>query len=334
MQENARYIVLIDPALQDNDGTDSWNIGDMIISESIMDILRSMFPGKEIVRISSHVVVGTKHRKIIKEAFLTFIGGSNLITSSILGYRSFPIRDGRLVWLFPGIQNMILFGPGWGDGYGKPLNLRTKIFYKRILHPAFLHSLRDQYSADKLMKETGINTINTTCPTLWHVSEVSLKRSSPAPYCLFTLTDYDIDPERDQLLLKMALENFEKIVFFPQGRDDINYLSSLPVFQNNKTKIALLPHSYKEFRNLVSTTDITYMGTRLHSGIKCLQHNRDVMIVATDQRAINISKDTHIPVCERGNLTAISRWLNGNDIFDKEFSLPKEGIIKWENQFL
>ncbi|MEI9807422.1 MAG: hypothetical protein WDO16_05805 [Bacteroidota bacterium] len=65
------------------------------------------------------------------------------------GYRSFRVREGWLVWLFPGIKDLILFGPGWGAGYGEPVHFKTVHFYKKILHPDYYHSLRDQYSADK-----------------------------------------------------------------------------------------------------------------------------------------------------------------------------------------
>ena len=138
MTKKGNYIALLDPALQDNNGTESSNLGDLIISESVVEILHDLFPSKQIVRISTHVEIDLKRRRQINDAFLSFIGGTNLITSDIREYKQFVVRNGKLVWLFPGVKKLILLGCGWGVGYGDPMHFKTKFFYHRILQINFI----------------------------------------------------------------------------------------------------------------------------------------------------------------------------------------------------
>jgi polysaccharide pyruvyl transferase WcaK-like protein len=334
MKKNSNYIALIDPALQNNNDAPSFNLGDLIISESISEHLIGLFPDKEIIHISSHVALEKKYQRILKSALLSFIGGTNLMTSDIRGYRTMQLRNGRLVWLFPGINNLILMGTGWGIGYGTPMHWKTKIFYQRILHPDYAHSLRDQYSADKLSREAGVRTINTSCPTVWSFSGT---REPPAAFpdtCLFTLTDYNTHAVADDHLLQIITARFPYIVFFPQGTDDFKYLQTLPTYRRHKKSIRLLPHDYLVFKEFISSQPLTYIGTRLHAGIKCLQSNHKVVIIAIDNRASEIAKDIFLPVCNRNDYSGLVKWLEGTEVFRRKLTVPHTAILKWSRQFL
>lgn len=334
MTKKGDYIILLDPALQDNQGTESTNLGDLIISESVVKILSELFPSKQIVRISTHDEIDLKRRRQINNAFLSFIGGTNLITSDISAYRQFVVRNGKLVWLFPGVKELILLGCGWGVGYGDPVQFQTKFFYRRILHPRFIHSLRDQYSADKLQQEAGIHSMNTSCPTTWNLE---YNQSEPVNFnnvCLFTLTDYNTNVLADDALLMTILKFFTKIVFFPQGAMDIDYLKTLPAYRKNKVKIDILPHDYKQFLKFISTSSLTYIGTRLHAGIKCLEHKHKSIIIAIDNRATEIAKDILLPVCSRWDYTILTDWLKGEPLFNQRFRVPFQAISEWKKQFL
>jgi hypothetical protein len=72
------YITLLDPSLQNNEGEASGNLGDLIIYDSIKDILEELFPGKAIIRISTHVDFTKKEKKIINNSLLTFVGGTRI----------------------------------------------------------------------------------------------------------------------------------------------------------------------------------------------------------------------------------------------------------------
>ena len=334
MTKKGDYIVLLDPALQDNNGAASRNLGDLIISESVVEILSELFPSKQIVRISTHVEIELTRRRQINDAFLSFIGGTNLITSDICGYRQFVVRNGKLVWLFPGVKKLILLGCGWGVGYGNPMHFKTKFFYHRILHPGFIHSLRDQYSAGKLQQEAGIHSMNTSCPTTWNLQH---NQSGPVNFnnvCLFTLTDYNTNVLADDTLLMIILKYFTKIVFFPQGAMDMDYLKTLPTYKRSKAKIDILPHNYKLFREFISTSSLTYVGTRLHAGIKCIECKHKSIIITIDNRAEEIAKDILLPVCSRLDYSTLTDWLNGEPLFNQRFRIPFQAISEWKKQFL
>lgn len=334
MTKKGNYITLLDPALQDNNGTESRNLGDLIISESIVAVLRELFPSKQILRISTHVEIEPQKRRQINDAFLSFIGGTNLITSDIYEYKQFVVRNGKLLWLFPSVKNLILLGCGWGVGYGNPMRFKTKFFYRRILHPGYIHSLRDQYSSDKLHNEAGIKTTNTSCPTTWSLPDFYDPLSGFSNTCLFTLTDYNTNKETDEHLLKVIISRFDKIVFFPQGFEDIAYIRSLDSYQKNKQRIVLLPHDYQEFKNFIANNSLTYIGTRLHAGIKCMEYKHKSAIIAIDNRAAEIAKDILLPVYSRFDYSALINWLNGEAFFNQGLRIPCNAISEWKKQFL
>lgn len=335
MTKKGNYIVLLDPALHDNNGLESKNLGDLIISESILKILEELFPSKQILRISTHAVIDPKNRHLINSSYLAFIGGTNLITSDVRKcYRQFRVRSGKLVWLYPGIQRLVLFGCGWGYGYGEKMHYKASFFYRRILHPDFVHSLRDQYSTDKLAQEGGIQTINTSCPTTWSIRSFIKTSVNFKDTCLFTLTDHKTDLLADNELLKIIIRHFSKIIFYPQGYFDIEYLQTLPAYKENKNRVGLLPHSYQLFKEFITTNSLTYIGTRLHAGIKCMENNHKSIIVAIDNRAKEMSKDIFLPICVRGEYTVLNEWLMGREIFNNGIVLPHSNIAAWKNQFL
>ena len=317
-----------------NDGAESTNLGDLIIFESVLENIQLLFPQKELVRVSSHVPLENKHRKLFNNAFLSFIGGTNLLTFHIVRYMLMPIRKNNLVWLFPGIKNLIIFGAGWGYGYGQPISIRTRIFYKKFLHPEFIHSLRDRYSADKLSRQVAVKTCNTCCPSTWSLDIEQTNRTKFSNTCLFTLTDYETNPDADEGLLNILFKYFDKLTFFPQGAEDKEYIQSLSLYKKNKEKILMLPHSYKEFKNYLSGNEITYVGTRLHGGIKCLQHNYESIIISFDNRSVEIAKDINLPICPRSDYSVLLDWLEGKKIFKESIVLPKEAIARWKNQFI
>lgn len=329
----SNYIILLDPALKTSKAIASANIGDMIISQSMIRILTEIFPDKELIRFSPTADLTNKQRKLINNSSYSFIGGSNLLFSDLKGFRQLLIRNGKLLWLFPGIKNMILFGPGWGNGYDKEITWKTKLFYKKILSSEHVHAVRDTYSSEKLTTELKYNIVNTNCPSTWTLNGKKTNRQIKSGKVVFSLTDYSINSIADNSFIKILNEHFDKLIFFPQGSGDIEYLKSLEQYQKNKSRISLLPYDLNSFENLISTGDITYVGTRLHGGIRCLQGNIDSLIIAVDHRAIEMAKDSNLPVSTRNNLELIKNWLEGKEVFPPFISLPITNINHWRQQF-
>jgi hypothetical protein len=211
---------------------------------------------------------------------------------------------------------------------------QTRAFYKRLLSRQKIHACRDEYSTNKLNRATSVKTINTSCPTTWKLRSPVNYRAHDYTDCLLTLTDYSTDRVKDSELAETVLENFNKIFFFPQGSGDKEYLESLDIYKKNTSRFVLLPHDYEESKSFLhSHPNLTYTGTRLHAGIKCMQLGMDVLIIGVDNRALDIHNDTMLPVIKRDDRDGINRWLKGEKLFEP-VKLPAENVRTWKNQFL
>ena len=327
-----KNIVLLDPGLAEN-GKPSDNLGDLIISKSMVSILSDIFPDTEIIRFSPAADLDYKQRQLIRKASYSFIGGSNLLFSSLRDYRQLLIRKGKFIWLFPGVKNMILFGPGWGEGYGHTSTWKTRLFYKKILSPNHIHAVRDEYAEEKLGTETDYTVINTNCPSTWTLDGKETNLTTKTKTVLFTLTDYNKQIVPDNLFIKILLEHFQRLVFFPQGANDIEYINTLEQYIKNKDRINILAFDLEAFDNFIKAEDFTYAGTRLHGGIKCMQQNKATLILAVDHRAIEMAKNSGLPVIKRNDEELLRKWLDGTKIFSTNISLPVKNITRWRQQF-
>ena len=327
------YIVLLDPSLSDNEGSASSNTGDVIISESITKILQDIFPQMKIVRISTHSWFGDREKKIIKDAAFTFAGGSNMLSSDIRHFSRLTPEKKKFFYLFPGFKNVILLGTGWCSYEGEQ-DIPTRLYYRNILHQRFLNAVRDNYSLNKLKKACLRNIVNTSCPTTWNIdpefiNQFDIKRNK----LLFTLTDYEQDPEADSAFIRtlLALEQRDTI-FFPQGSSDLEYLNSLEPYKKNRDRFKFIGNSFPELEQFVKTNQFNYAGTRLHAGLYSLQSRNPALILSIDNRAAEIGKDILLNVADRKDSAKITDWLFHGFIPPK-LNLPVQNIAAWKNQF-
>ncbi|NJO18590.1 MAG: polysaccharide pyruvyl transferase family protein [Thioploca sp.] len=207
-------------------------------------------------------------------------------------------------------------GVGWWQ-YQRDPTFITKHFYKSILNKKILHSVRDSYTARKLENVGITNVLNTSCPTTWSLDGLDTNRKNlNCRNCLFTLTDYSWNLTADTKWIEIILNHYSgDIYFFPQGFHDEEYLNTLEIFHIHKNRIKILEHSIEALYECLKMADINYIGTRLHSGTMCLQHNIDSVIIAIDNRATEIAKDIRLPVVERTQPEALVKWLEGVQIF-------------------
>jgi polysaccharide pyruvyl transferase WcaK-like protein len=324
-------IILFDPSLKDHFGNNSINLGDVIIYESASKYLHQLFPNLEIIRISTHSPLEKKHIKLASEVKLKFIGGTNILSSDIKKYNQWKLSSQKFYYYFPKISNVVPFGVGWWQYQPNP-TFTTNYFYKKILHKNFLISVRDDYTRIKMNKMGFKYILNTSCPTTWELNNHEGNRKNKSNNCLFSLTDYYQDRQADTDIIKVLLEYFpKKLYFFPQGTLDKDYIESLDIFKLNKSRIVILERTIQIFNEILNE-DITYIGTRLHGGIKCLQNSIDTLIIAVDNRATEIGKDINLPVVKRGDTEILRKWLEGDKIF-APIKLPIEAINLWKNQF-
>lgn len=318
-------IGLIDPALYTTMHK-SPNIGDLVISRAVHRELRQIFGhAVEIVRIPSHQFPSLGSLRSIADAQHVFVGGSNLLWYRLLRPASWKIGPLGLARY----RNLILFGVGWGAYNIKP-NLYGRWVSNFILSHDGLHSVRDGFTRNIVDKDFGMaNVTNTACPTMWCLTEDRLAaiHTSKGEECIFSLTDYDKDPQRDGQLIHDLIDNYgDRLLFWPQGDGDLEYCRSLGYTGRviERSLDALL-------KLLTSGVEFDYVGTRLHAGVLCLEHRVRSLVISIDNRAREIAADTGLPTVDRSDRETMRRWMAGGS--EIRIRLPLAEIERWKQQF-
>jgi len=316
-------IGLFDPSLGNNAGSESPNLGDLIINEAIIREIYSIFPRANLLRLSTHEPLLRQHIKELRDCSLVFVGGSNLLCSNMYRNKLWKISLAEAMQ----IRKVILFGVGWWQ-YEKMPNLYTRLLLKIILAGGFVHSLRDNYTKERLSKLGFKNVINTGCPTMWPLARINFEEipKKKADNALLMLTDYNQAPEVDKAIAKLLLKNYNKVFFWPQGRNDKSYLSILDL------PLIVLDHSLQALNEILSSDiSIDYVGTRLHGGIKCLIARKRSLILNIDNRAKEIARDSGLMTIERGNIEFVDHWINSSS--NLRIKIDINSIEKWKSQF-
>lgn len=327
-------IVLFDPSLRNSIGEPSTNLGDLIIYNAVKSFLNENFKNADVIRISTHEAIDHKNRDLIKKSDLCFVGGTNLLSSNLKEYNQWKSNIRKRIFDLPTVNNAVLLGVGWWQYQDTPSKW-TASFYRKLLSNQFMHSVRDSYTSSKLSEINISNNINTSCPTTWElegfVPDIKDKTISDV---LLMLTDYHPDLKKDNDLIELLIRKFSgKIYFFPQGSNDLSYFESLELFRNNKDRFVVMRHDIDDLNDFVdSNSNFVYVGTRLHGGIRCLQKRRPAIILANDNRSIEIGKDINLAVIKRGDNGTLSNWIEGDSDFGA-IRLPMNKIILWKNQF-
>lgn len=313
-------ICLFDPGYENNSGEFSSNLGDLIIQESVLRELNHIFKNAKIRSISTQQYPSWFLFNTINKANYKFVGGTNLLSSNMNDYNQWKIRLRDI----PLIGRVILMGVGWWQYQEKP-DSYTKFLLNMVLSKKHYHSVRDEYTAEKL-RGIGIeNVINTGCPTMWNLNSGAIP-CRKAESVLTMLTDYNIDPALDKKLLTILKASYRKIYFWPQGRNDARYISELG------ESVEMLDRTLGSLDRFIdSDVDFDYIGTRLHGGVRCLAKARRSLIIAIDNRAKEISSDTNLPVVDRNDFDALHAWINTPTKVC--ISLNMDRIFQWKKQF-
>ena len=306
----------------------TFNVGDEIIADSCSRELEELLPMTFWINSSSHMGIKSNffYRIARRNIDHTFICGSNLLSSYSNVFRrqlNYTLRD----TLF--IQNAILLGAGWRD-YQKAPSLYTKILYYRLFDDYCIHSVRDDYTLQQL-KRMGINNVvNTGCPTLWkldkkHCSNIPAEQGQSV---IFTLTCYRKNSNLDSMLVNKLKNIYGKLYFWVQGIDDLEYLKELGLDSN----INIIEPSLRAYDELLTNEKrIDYVVTRLHAGIRALQHGRRSFIVAIDNRAIEMGKDFNLPIITERQVNDLESICCSK--YKTKIDIPMKNINIWRKQF-
>lgn len=303
------------------------NMGDEIIVDSVKREINSIFNKNTMFfHVPTHEVISRHSRRIINESDYSFVAGTNLLTSK---FHFIKANQWNINYIDAvNIERVVLLGVGWSDYQNSP-GLLTKLIYKNALDSEIIHSVRDNYTKDKL-SEIGINNVvNTACATMWpltpqHCKKIPKKKSRNV---VMTITDYRRDEVRDKELVNILLKNYERVFIWIQGSNDEEYINSL------SDSVEIISPTLEAFDNLLnSEMDLDYVGTRLHAGIRAMQKKRRSIIIGVDNRAIEKEKDFNIKVINRNNIELLNRTIN--EEFETLINLDFEKINIWRKQFL
>lgn len=303
----------------------SYNIGNDIIMDAVYKQLDSLFPSDSIVRLPIEDI-STQTRKYNRLSQYSFVGGTNVLNGDLRKYRQWDLNIHNALIL----KNVVLLGCGWLRYEDFNSTKYTKWVLNRILSKDIIHSVRDNYTLIKCM-ELGLKDtkfVNTGCPTLWEltpelISRIPLKKSDAV---VFTITDYYPNKKRDSALIKTLKELYDKIYFFPQGTSDIKYLTELGVIQD----ISILTPRLRTLDDILAT-GVDYVGTRLHAGIRALQHRCRSLIIGIDNRAKEMSRDFSLPVLPEEDIELLRDRLIGESRL--QLNIPWKNIVLWKSQF-
>jgi polysaccharide pyruvyl transferase WcaK-like protein len=299
------------------------NLGDLIIYDSVYKNLREIFPNDLLTNFPTQLHTSFDAMTLMSDKDLLFVSGTNLLSSNLETIHQWKIHQGHKKFLK---NKVVLFGCGWWQ-YQDEINSYTKDIYKTVFKNNVLHSVRDQYTVDKLNNIGIENVINTTCPTLWTLNpdKCKLVPRDKGDEVVTTLTFYHKNIKQDLRMLEILSKSYKKVYLWIQGLDDVNYYNELNMGFKN---IELLPPTIEAYNNILAKTNIDYVGTRLHAGVRALQNNVRTLILAVDNRAFEIGKDVNLNVIKRENVEDSLHFINNG--YDTKIKLPFENIYRWK----
>lgn len=303
----------------------SENGGDSIIMKYVNNVISDLFPNDFIVHIPTHDTMGKVSHKYCKEAKYKIMCGTNILTANMRKTKMWNV-DFKDV---PYIQDTILLGAGWRE-YEANTNHYTKWFWNKVLNKKYIHSVRDEYTRKRLADIGIYNVINTACPTMWNLTPEFCKKieKNKQDNVVTTLTNYRIEePIIDRNMLITLKSLYKNVYIWAQALEDISYLKKLDL----PFEPIIIPPGLSNYEKVLYTPSIEYCGTRLHAGIEALNHKIRTLIIAKDNRALEISKDTNLPVIPENEVNDLKDILLKSANYN--IHIPLDNIEKWKNQF-
>ncbi len=309
----------------------SQNMGDYIIVNSVERELSDILSNNFLVKYGTHTPITHFYQNIYRNATIKylekakykFIAGTNLLNYNMcLPWNNWNVN----IFNYRPYKKSILVGVGINPN-AKKVNWYTKLLYKKTLSKKYIHSTRDERTK-KFLESIGIKAINTGCATMWMLTrdfckEIPTKKSENV---IFTLTDYCPDKENDQKLIDVLQRNYKNVYFWIQGSRDYQYIKSFENIDN----IKMVNPNLKSYDNILNM-DIDYVGTRLHAGIFAMQHKCRSIIIAVDNRALDIREKYNINCFLRTEIDKIEKVINSE--FETKVHIDEEKINAWKSQF-
>jgi len=317
------------------------NTGDRIIMEAVEEVIHEIVKDTNIFlyRIGTHSRISPEQKDILKNAKLKIVGGTNLFrmhyTPFISKYNPWKIGFFDIPFLynslFLGVGTTVISPSKTNFGrFKKNLAFKySRYMWNQILAKDIPHSVRDEETL-VMLQEIGIkNVINTGCPTIWnltaeHCKKIPIKKGKDV---VLTITGKKSEKQAFEYL-KVALNNYNNVYLWPQSIVDYDYL--IPLFEASKNRLKVIPSSLNSYDDLLENNDsIDYIGTRLHGGIRALQHKKRTIIIAIDSRALSFRRDFNLPVIDKSELENLEKLINSD--IKTEVHLNEGKIIEFKD---
>ena len=248
------------------------------------------------------------------------LGGTNALHSRQLLNRQWPLTPRQINSLK---HKTVFLGVGWWQ-YQRPPTRATRRLLRLLSHPDVPHALRDGYTAERVAT-MGVPSLMTGCPTMWNLHGVSTTLSpGPNTAVVTTLTDYHFDYEVDGAWLRCLRQAYDTILVVGMGPGDEPAFRKLPRLDGVQWA------GYgREGLDRARSNTVDYVGTRLHAGVYWLQQGGNSLVVAVDNRATEMGRDTGLPVVAREDLTALAGAITTPR--KHEILLPERDIASWRD---
>ncbi len=320
-QQHAHLVALFNTSLG------SLNVGDEIINDAIRHELSTCLPWAQFLQLTTHDGISSVGIGRANQARWRFVCGSNLIGGKMYTSKQWNVGPLDVVRL----RDVIAVGVGW-QKYHTQISAYSRWFYRQLFSRDYLHSVRDEYTKQRLAAAGIHNVINTGCPTTWRLTPEHVARipQHKGEAVIFTLTDWRKDHAADNHLIQTLRQHYGKLYFWVQAARDIEYTQQLSAFSADIELVAPRLEAFDAV--LRDTPSLDYVGTRLHGGIRALQFARRTLIIGVDNRAEEKRRDMNLPVIPRSEqASALAQAL----IADQPLALrlPLDRIQAWKDQF-
>lgn len=309
-------IAFVDP------GARTTNLGDLVISNSVrhelIDPIRAA--GVEVVTVPLHGDLNAEQRTVLRSAQEVLVCGTNLLSDH--AYFRSPWHWSRDdISLATG--KLTMFGVGWWQYQRMGIDLVTAR-WMRTLASSAPWAVRDIYSARRLQR-AGVAAVHLSCPTLWGIERQVLPSAGKS--VVVTLTDYNQDPLADERLIRLLESMFSSISFWPQGPGDEAYLRSL-----RPNALVLEPTLEAFDAAMLADASVSYIGLRLHAGVRAMQLGRASLPLSIDNRAREISLSIGLVAPSRHDLRMLEELLleGGAQVL----SIPDASIEAWRGRWV
>jgi len=164
---------------------------------------------------------------------------------------------------------------------------------------------------------------------MWRLDEEHCRAipTTKADSVLLTFTEYNCAPAHDEKLFGILKQNYGRIFFWTQQFGDYDYAKKI-----GGDSMTYLDPSLEALDDCLANGPIDYVGTRLHAGIRALQHKRRAIIVTVDNRGAEMGRDFQIPIIARQQIeTDLEGMISAE--WPTRVQVDKGAIRAWKSQF-